>query len=123
MREGIMYGKIGVVALLAGAVGLAGCGTIQSVINGDTSLTTLETQVQADAANLCGFLPLAEDIAQIIKENDPALQTPTSIANLICQAVTSAPTTKGKFKLLAPGGNPVILVNGLPFVVHGTETK
>jgi hypothetical protein len=48
-------------------------------------------KIQAAAVKICGFLPMAETVAQILGTANPAVFTVSSVANSICKAVTKTP--------------------------------
>lgn len=65
---------------------LAGCGT--SNVDGTIS------QVQATAQKICRFVPTVETVAKIMAGGS-AIDTASSIANAICNAVTTLPLADG----------------------------
>lgn len=76
-------------AAAAAAVGLAGCGSVNT-----GQITTFETTVIADAQALCGFKPLFDVVTALVKAS-PIVQTADQLASAICGAVgpaTSNPT-------------------------------
>lgn len=68
----------------AAMISLGGCAT-----TGGTNQTTI-TQIQQITVALCGFLPTAAVIADIITMGNPLVATGNAIADAICKAVLPA---------------------------------
>lgn len=49
-------------------------------------------QVRAAAARICGYVPIAESVANVFIASSATSQTVQGIANLTCRALQSAPT-------------------------------
>lgn len=89
--------------LLAGSTLLASCATTP---NGSTEVGN----VQQIAQRVCGFLPTAETVINIIGLNNSALATATAIADAICAAVAPKMLRRKALRRLGPptvGGVPV----------------
>lgn len=80
--------KLFATAMLAASLALAGCGTTSNT--GDTV-----AQVQAIAKQVCGFLPTATTVLNIISGGNSYVQTAESVASAICSAVTSKAALRG----------------------------
>jgi len=79
---------------LASSLLVAGCSTNPNTglpTIDPTTLTTIETQVQQDAAAVCGFVPtigtIASIVASIIPGGSAVVQIASSVAQQICTAV------------------------------------
>jgi hypothetical protein len=96
--------KLAYALLTAGSIGLGGCASITPA-----NVTTVISQVQADAVAVCGFLPTAATVANIISAGNPLIATVSAIAEAICSAVL--PAKLGRKLAVIP------TVNGVP--IHG----
>lgn len=68
---------------------------ITSLVNwlfGYKDQSKLIAQIQASTVKLCGFLPYAGTVAQLLSAN-PAVAVANTIATKICQAVSSSRST------------------------------
>lgn len=106
--------KLIFVALICG--GLAGCTTAQDIA---TSITTVTQSVQEKARSaqgyatqICGFVPTIASVIAIF--NSGFSQDVSTVANAICNAVTSVPLADGP-------GDHLPRVNGI--VVRGRFVK
>jgi len=107
---------------VAGAFGLtvAGCnapstGTVIS------TTTTVVNDVAIATKTACSFVPTATTIAQILNASSQVL-TAAQIAQIICQAVNTTPTTTTKS--ISKSISPILLeVNGKVVVVNGAFVK
>jgi len=122
-----MIKKIGVFALGACVLVVSGCGTLNNITT-DQELVTIEKDVQAEAVKICGFLPDAASIAQILGAGDAALTIPIDIANAICSAFPTTTPASAQFgaslkypATLSPTGLPVLYPNGKPLIVNGSR--
>ncbi len=91
---------------LAPVVMLAGCNSAGTV--------------QADAVKICGFLPTAAAIANVLNAS-PKLTQPIAIAQAICDAVLAKPTTFGAARiqsLAKPSGDITVIVRGVRVTGH-----
>ncbi len=106
--------KIVLASALAGALALAGCATVGGV-------STISTAtVQADAVSICGWEPVAADIATVIASlvgpaGSAVVVTANSVATAICNSVTAAKATASA-KFGAAAAPSLVVVNGV--VVH-----
>lgn len=111
--------KIAIVALAMAGMMLTSCATNPSF---PPAVNATITAVDAITVKACSFLPEEQAIEAILNANDPLLQLPQQIANVICASVAGSGTLSSARKF-SIGGNPVIQLNGKPFIVHGTVTK
>jgi hypothetical protein len=76
--------------LLIGALAfsLAGCVTAGQV-------TATVKQVQDAAAGICSFVPTATTVANIFASGNSTVQSVSSVASAICNAVTTRPLADG----------------------------
>ncbi len=84
-----MLKKISLVACLSGSLALAACGISVSELTGQVA--AIESQVQADANLICGFVPTIATIASFIPGGAAVVPEAASIAVSICAAIASAP--------------------------------
>lgn len=85
---------------LAGVLSLAACNTTGGGSVGDRT-AALIAQAQSIAQQVCGFLPVAESLAQIVAQGRPELATASQIGNAVCSAVTKKTARRG-------GGAPTV---------------
>lgn len=111
--------KTAIAALAAAGMMLASCATNSAY---PPQVNAVITEVDALTVKACAFLPEEQAIEAILNANDPLLQLPQQIANVICASLNGTPSLSGARKF-SIGGNPVIQLNGKPFIVHGTVTK
>ena len=88
---------------LLGAISLGGCATVFP------SGTPTVAEIQSITVTVCGFLPTASTVANILANGNPIVATATAVANAICAAVV--PTKSARLRAIVP------TVNGV--VVHG----
>src|ERR1019366_531813 len=94
--------------VLLGAIMLGGCSTTGGMITG----AQLISDVQQAAIAVCGFVPTAATVGNIIAVGNPLIATADAIAAAICSVVGAAPkTAAGKFRGTLP------MVNGV--AIHG----
>lgn len=73
------------------ALSVSGCATTGGLSTDPTGqVATAIADVQAITTQICGFVPLAVTVADILAAGNPALGTAGSIAQAICNAVTPA---------------------------------
>lgn len=80
-----------IVAIMSGALWLSGCATTGT----GPTIDDLVAQIRQETAKICGFLPLATTVAEILAAGNPALLAASSVASAICQAVTSPGAARG----------------------------
>jgi hypothetical protein len=78
--------------IIAGAAALClSLGACQTTGGGTSPLPANISQIIAQARviaeQVCGFLPVADDVAQIILAADPTYATASTIANAICRPI------------------------------------
>jgi hypothetical protein len=112
--------------IASAALYLAACGTTAQTT---ASIASVEAQVQADTNLACGFIPTIATIAALIPGVGSGVAAGTSIANVICSAISSAPvpkTASAKLRSVSTGV-PVtvttIKVNGQLVPISGTFTR
>lgn len=93
--------KTALVVIASGALWLSGCATTSTGPNIDDIIA----KVRSEAAKVCGFVPLAATVAEILAVGNPALAAAGPIAAAICRAVTSPGAARGA---------RVPTVNGVP---------
>lgn len=115
-----MYKKLAALTVV-GALTLGGCATNPTTglpTIDPTQLTTIETQVQQDAAQVCGFVPTIGTIAAIIASFVPGAAAVTTIAtqvaNQICAAVTPVKASLTSKTLTRRTFGVLPSVNGVP---------
>ncbi len=75
--------------ILAGSLALTLCGCATS--GGVTTIGGLDVKtIQSTAVAVCGFLPTAATVGNIIAAGNPILTTAEAIAEAICAAVSPA---------------------------------
>jgi hypothetical protein len=84
-REIIMHKSL-MVCMLA-TLPLGGCATLNQA--------HLIDRARKLAVASCNFLPIAEDVAQIILVGNPLVMTDSAIATAICRAVTAPAAVRG----------------------------
>jgi hypothetical protein len=84
--------KLLLLASLAAAVSLAGCGTTSTTLTND--IASIEAQVQADTNVLCGFVPTAATIAAFIPGFGTIAASAATIAEGVCSAIAAAPVVQ-----------------------------
>lgn len=77
------------VLFLAPALALGGCAGGSATLQNDIAL--IESQAQADAQVLCGFIPTVGTIASLIPGFGTAVASAATIATSVCAAVANAP--------------------------------
>lgn len=91
------------------AMSLAACGTTSASLQ--NSVSSIESQVQADANVLCGFVPTAATIAAFIPGFGAVAASAATIAEGVCSAISAAPVvaqaTRARATSLAAGGADV----------------
>lgn len=88
-----MIKKLLAAAVLSSTLLLSACGNIPQ-----PSATTIDSDVQAVqawATKICGFVPLAETVINIVGAGGSVAQSAQSVANSICAAVTSKAAKRG----------------------------
>jgi hypothetical protein len=76
--------------LLAGSLTLGGCATT------DTGWPTIDVeQVRLVAVQICGFLPVADTVVEIIGLGNPLLSSASAVAAAICDSVTRPGAARG----------------------------
>jgi hypothetical protein len=84
-------------------------------ISGDP---TKVAQIQAKVVKACGFLPMAETVAAILAQGNPAVITVAAVASSICKVVSKVPTPIAAMGLMSTGDveDPPVYgeVNGVP---------
>jgi hypothetical protein len=99
------------IAMLSGCAGTATNAEIQALIS----------DVQAATVKACGFLPEEQAVESIIAASVPSLQGPQAIADAICASLSTTASAKlDHKKRLTVNGLPVLVLNGVPTVIHGT---
>ena len=94
--------KLAMLLLTASSITLGSCaGTLPPSVS----------SVQQLAVAVCGFLPTASTVANIIAAGNPLVATGEAIANAICAAVTPAKLSGRKLGAIQP------MVGGV--VIHG----
>jgi len=113
--------------LIAGAaLSLAACGTTAQTTS---TISSIETQVQADTNLACGFIPTIATIAALIPGIGSGVSAVGTIASTICSAISSMPAPKTASAKLkgAAAGVPVtvttITVSGKKVPITGTFTR
>jgi hypothetical protein len=104
--------KILTCGALALSVALGSCGTTGGSVT--ITVNDVVAKVQAIAVKVCGFLPTASTVINIVSAGSPIAATAESIAQSICAAVSAVPKLGARLSGAAP---PVIMVNGVQ--VHG----
>jgi hypothetical protein len=105
--------------IIAGAAALCLSLSACQTTGGGTSplpsnISQIIAQAQSYAQAACGFLPIADDVAQIILAADPTYATASGIAKAICSAVTGAKTLRRGVGVSAV----TVRVGGQPILVH-----
>lgn len=106
--------------LIAGAAALCLSLSACQTTGGGTSplpsnISQIIAQAQSIAQTACGFLPVADDVAQIILAADPTYATASAIAKSICSAVASTKTAR---RTAVWTTSVTVRVGGQPIVVH-----
>jgi hypothetical protein len=105
--------------LIAGAAALClSLSACQTTSGGSSTvpanISQIIAQAQSYAQAACGFLPIADDVAQIILAADPTYATASGIAKAICSAVGGAKAMRRGVGVSAV----TVRVGGQPILVH-----
>lgn len=82
----------GLLAVAAPTVFLGGCAGGSATLQND--IANVESQVQADANVLCGFIPTAATVAAFIPGFGTVAASAATIAEGICSAIAQAPVVQ-----------------------------
>ncbi len=104
--------KILTCSALALSIALGSCGTTGTSTT--ATINSIVTQVQAIAVQVCGFLPTASTVINIVSGSNAIAATAESVAQSICAAVSAVPKLGGRLRGTA---RAPIMVNGV--VIHG----
>lgn len=114
--------------LLAGSLLLANCGQTPAQLAAQVS--SIESEVQADANLVCGFIPTVATIAAFIPGVGTIAAGAASIAESICGAVAQAPPVSQSAKLRSARlgvnvtvGSVIVPGKPAPVVITGQFTR
>ena len=89
-----MFKKIALVSLLVPTLMLGACGSLSTPGALQSDVASIESQVQADANVLCGFVPTAATIAAFIPGFGAIAASAATIAEGVCTSIASAPVVQ-----------------------------
>lgn len=111
--------KIFIVASLASFAALGGCSSTSTI---SSNIIAIESEVQADANLVCGFVPTIATIASFVPIASSVVPAAASIAESICAAVAAAPPVTvqaARLKSKKLGGRLGAAVNVATVIVPG----
>lgn len=94
------FKKLVMISAALPMIALGGCSTSGTL---QTTISTVEAEVQSDANVLCGFIPTVATIAALIPGFGSAAASSATIAQAVCSAVASAPVVTPKSAGLRAG--------------------
>ena len=108
-----------IVAIVTLALALGACNTASSVatnggLTADANISTVTAQIVATAKRVCGYEPVASDLAGIVNDFVPGVDSVDAVATAICGAINgiAAASVQQGFTALARTDHVYVTFHG-----------